>query len=379
MNDCLYLGDKRRDISDLNSLLAKEYEDAETAWVNREGGKLEINGQKYDSMQEYVVGFILSRYLINEKNEPFTISAGKTYQYCIGPKKVDYVVPVEYLQDGARRGVCLEWHPSGSQRIRDRYKCARRALADNDGKVAYVIADRHINNNINSLYEFVNEQCRVRDGFPGKEGFGIVFKDELQRITKLRELSKQKMVWLDLDCELRGRDVSDLSDAEVMTFWSKESTKQNQFGSRFKYSKRIMNFLNYTGATNLLWSIAIRRYLEQFYRGGQDLFADDDGKVRWIMRSVSSQIEKYLPLDLQSKLPNLEDDGLADGGRVYGKFIQHVFGREDLAAVKFENCVFKGCNFRDVACEGVRFEECVFEECVFEGLQLVGSDFGVVS
>jgi len=208
------------------------------------------NNIEFDSLEEYTVGQLLEKYLIDTNGNQFEIQTNINFQVEIKQeakksKRLDFVIPKEFTIQKENKQI-IEWHPFNKQYYRKELDELKRAGCTKKEAVSSLKGDyvkareelaRKINEptrikvfqehkkNISGLYDYLAEVFLTSSSFPStNEGFTSEFKQIYQGITDIQEIQKQKKAIGEITYFLLSNNITlaELSDEEVNSLWSKQ-------------------------------------------------------------------------------------------------------------------------------------------------------------
>ena len=304
-----------------------------------------INSIEFDSMEEYVIGEILEKYVTNENGEPFRLETNKTFQVEIEKNnnaqnpRLDFLISTEFTTEDWEN-IVIEWHPfrldwvikilkdkiekeddpekkvelqEKLEKVKNRdvdtitnlekeYSRERQELAEqilpNDITIVETFQE---GKDIEGLYKLLEEDIITNSNFPEtQEEFRTEFNNIYIQISTIQEMKKQRIARIEIEKYLETNQVDsieELTNEQITKLWKK----------RFKFlriqnriSKRIKNSETHTKKEDQETQIQYKRSnLIAFYNCNEyklkdeELEAHIDQKIEKI-RSEISALESIL-------------------------------------------------------------------------------------
>ena len=267
------------------------------------------NRVEFDSMEEYVIGEILEKYVINKEGEPFRLETNKTFQVEIETDnhgknpKLDFLISTEFTKKDWE-SIVIEWHPFRLdwvmkklqekiakekdqekiaakisklkqddnqeiiQEIKKGYEDERQKLAEklNNNEITIVISFQNQNDR-EDLYKILRDFTITNSNFPEtQEEFTTEFNNIYIQILKVQEKKKQRIARIKIEEYLEennANSIEALTEEQITKLWKKRFTF---LGNQNTISERIKNSKTHTKKTNQETQIQYkRRNLIAFY------------------------------------------------------------------------------------------------------------------
>ena len=319
------------------------------------------NKIEFDSMEEYVIGEILEKYLINENGESFRLETNTNFQVEIEKdnnsrnSKLDFLISKEFTIKGWD-SIVIEWHPirldlkkkklkkeientenkekkeelrkriekidqkdsEAIEKIKKEYEAKRQDLAEKKFvKETIVIRTFQEKYNREDLYEFLKEFTITNSTFPeNQEEFTTQFQNIYSQISTIQEKKKQRVTRIKIEEYLEENNehsIQELTDEQITDIWN---TSFNFDGSKNKISQRIKNSETHTKKEKKDTQIGYkRRNLIAFYNcdeyklKDEELEAHINQKIEEI-RSEISELESIL--EPEQDLEETQEQGFED-------------------------------------------------------------------
>jgi len=300
---------------------------------------------KFDSMQEYVIGEILEKYVINKEGEAFILETNTNFQVEIETNsygqnaKLDFLISTEFTINELD-SIVIEWHPfrldltkktlqekikkeqdsakkielqEKLEKLKNKeeetitnlkleYSKERQALAEQILQNDITIVETfHKQKDIESLYDFLKTNIITNSNFPEtQEEFTTEFNTKYKEILDIQEMKKQRIARIEIEEYLEENNANSievLTEEEITKLWKKRFTF---LGNQNTISERIKKSEAHTKKTNQETKIQYqRRNLIAFYNCDEyklkdaELEAHIDQKIE-LIRSEISALESIL-------------------------------------------------------------------------------------
>ena len=303
------------------------------------------NSIEFDSMEEYVIGEILEKYVINKDGERFRLETNKNFQVEVEKNKIgrnprlDFIISTEFTNPDFE-SLIIEWHPLRLDLVEKRlqekikkevntkkreeleeklkkvknidvhtitnlkleYSRERQALAEqiltNDITIVETFQDKK---EIEGLYDFLKTNTITNSYFPeNQEEFTTEFNNIYIQISTIQEMKKQRIARIEIEKYLETNQVDsieELTNEQITKLWNK---RFKFLGNQNKISQRIKNSETHTKKEDQETQIQYQtRNLIAFYNCDEyklkdaELEAHIDQKIE-LIRSEISALESIL-------------------------------------------------------------------------------------